>query len=170
MSLSYVFTASWYCGYWVFHSLPPNTSEKGSPACAPLMLNTWFPGNARISSLILSRFSSGADTSLIPFWLLFVILTRIAFAPPVVVLSLSRVIVAVLVVVASSAPVNSLFPLVVCSSVMIQFSQNFAQSVIMPFPWMDVVTEIRALVFSPFPTSCVRVYIVTGKQIGRAHV
>ena len=62
-------------------------------------------------------------------------------------------IVAVLVVVASSAPVNSLFPLVVCSSVMIQFSQNFVQSVIMPFPWMDVVFEMSALVVSPFLTS-----------------
>ena len=60
-------------------------SEKGSPAFAPLMLNTWFPGDARISSLILSRFSSGADISLIPFWLLFVTLTRIAFVPPVAV-------------------------------------------------------------------------------------
>ena len=66
------------------------------------MLNTWFPGDARISSLILSRFSSGADTSLMPFWLLFVILTRIAFGPPVASLSLSRVIVAVLVVVSQS--------------------------------------------------------------------
>ena len=35
-----------------------------------------------------------------------------------------------LVFVASSAPVNSLFPLAVCSSVMIQFSQNFVQLVL----------------------------------------
>ena len=80
------------------------------------MLNTWFPGVARISSLILSRFSSGADISLIPFWLLLVILTRIAFGPPVASCNLSSVIVAVLVVVASSVPVNSLFPLAVCPS------------------------------------------------------
>ena len=70
-------------------------------------------------------------------------------------------IVAVLVVVASSAPVNSFFPLVVCSSVMIQFSQNFVQPVIMPFPWMDVVAEMRALVVSPFLTSCFPSFSVT---------
>ena len=54
-----------------------------------------------------------------------------------------------LVFVASSAPVNSFFPLVVSASVMIQFSQNFVHSVIVPFPWMDVVAEMSALVFSP---------------------
>ena len=59
-----------------------------------------------------------------------------------------------LVVVANSAPVNSFFPLAVCSSVIIQFSQNFVQLGIMPFPWMDVVAEMRVLVVSPFLTSC----------------
>ena len=73
------------CNNTVFHSSPPNMSEKGRPVFAPLTLNTSFPGDARISSLISSRLFSGTDTSLIPFWLLFVILTRIAFAPPVAV-------------------------------------------------------------------------------------
>ena len=58
------------------------------------------------------------------------------------------------VVVASSSAVNSLFPLEVCSSVMIQFFQNFVQSVTIPSPRISVVSEMRALVNSPFPTSC----------------